>query len=70
VAVADDDGASRASANFPSVGSIASSQILLDEAHLTISMFKIALKRGLRGVARIRLAASINPPALRLDLRC
>jgi hypothetical protein len=63
-------GASRASANFPSVGSIASSQILLDEAHLTMSMFKIALKRGLRGVARIRLAASVNPPALRLDLRC
>jgi hypothetical protein len=63
-------GASRASANFPSVGSIASSQILLDEAHLTISMFKIALKRGLRGVARIGLAASVDPPALRLDLRC
>jgi hypothetical protein len=33
-------------------------------------MFKIALKRGLRGVARIGLAASVDPPALRLDLRC
>jgi hypothetical protein len=33
-------------------------------------MFKIALKRGLRGGKGIRLAASVNLPALRLDLRC